>query len=74
MLGQRGNGILNKDGQEWLNADSNEIYTHNPAYEKYLTEQKKTRLSKIAKKNEKEEVTILPDTVGELNYDLLLKF
>ena len=30
----RGNGTLTAEEHEWINANSNEIYSHNPVYEK----------------------------------------
>jgi hypothetical protein len=82
----RGIGILNAQGQEWIQADTNEIYTQNPIYLKYpfifnllilflksyikiknvryKSDEKKINAIKEKKRAEREDVAILPDTVG----------
>ncbi len=57
--------MLTSEGKEWIQADSNEIYTQNPLYLKHLSDENKIRISKHKKLREKEEVAILPDQVGQ---------
>lgn len=64
MKDARGKGFLTQEAEKWLNAQSNEQYIENPIFYKHKFEENKPKLSSIKKKAEREDVVILPDTVG----------
>jgi hypothetical protein len=61
--GLRGQGILTKKEEKWINSDTNDFLVNNPIYDKYKTESNAVTLKEQKKNSEQNDVIILPDTV-----------
>lgn len=61
----RGIGILDDDSDNWLRAQTNDIYVNNPIFLRHKTDEIRTKLPSPRRQSANDAVTMLPDTVGE---------